>query len=83
MGDQSATSIAMEQRTKEVRERRFNVMAQHFFRRWQPDDRDEAAQFSADLFTLVREVYADALQPVGDTVKTLMATQAAVNRFKL
>lgn len=40
--------------------RQFEAYAHRFFDRWQPKDEREAAEFSAELFALVRQIYRDA-----------------------
>ena len=49
---------------EEYERKRFEVMAYAFFERWQPDDLYEARQFSAELFCLIREIYAEAAKPI-------------------
>ena len=51
---------------EDQRQRNFEYMAQSFFERWQPEDKREASQFSAELFSLVRNLYIDAQKPAMD-----------------
>lgn len=59
----SATTTRESEIVEEQRRIRFECAAKDFFRRWQPAEPDEAAQFSVELFTLVRQIYIDAAAP--------------------
>lgn len=39
---------------------------ERFTRRWMPADRNEAADFQADLLSLIQAVHRDASRPFGD-----------------
>lgn len=57
---------------KEHELKRFEFMAREFFDKWQPRDRRESAEFSAELFTLVRQIHMDAVQPHMDQMIKLV-----------
>lgn len=63
---------------KEQERRRFEYMAEDFFKRWTPEDPHEAAQFNAQLYSLVRQIYMDAQQPVLDQLGTIMGHMAVL-----
>ena len=46
--------------------KQFEYQMEDFIKRWAPDDRYERSQFDAQLISLVRQIYADAQQPVLD-----------------
>lgn len=57
------------QRDDETRQRRmFEDMIEHFTKTYRPQDRYEAAEFDRMLFTLVRQIYRDAQQPLLDQI---------------
>lgn len=67
----NATNI--ERHEEELRRRQFEAMAQHFFEKWQPEDRYEAQRFGAELFSLVRQIYIDAAAPQTELMSKIMA----------
>ena len=44
--------------------RDFEYQMESFLNQWKPTDRFEASQFEAQLFSLVRQIYADAQAPI-------------------
>jgi hypothetical protein len=58
----TATEIAARQEAD--RNDRLNRSIAEFVKRYAPDDRDEAAYFTAHLHDIVRAVYADMTTPV-------------------
>ena len=50
----------------ERRKRTFEYQIEGFLNQWKPQDRYEASQFEAQLISLVRQIYADAQEPVLD-----------------
>ena len=66
-----AKPSTIERTEKEIQQRRFEFMARAFFKRWQPNDPYEAAEFNTELFCLVRQIYVDAQQPVLDQLGVL------------
>lgn len=60
-----ATATEMiQQRDKDRQERIFQIRLEEFFRNYTPEDPREAAQFNTDLMMLVRQLYADAQEPL-------------------
>ena len=60
-----AAVAAMSEQDKQDRERRlFEYMIEAFVQAWAPQDRYERSQFDTQLHSLVRQIYADAQQPV-------------------
>ena len=55
---------AMEHFRKEREKRVFELGMEDFLRQWAPDDPYERAQFEAQLFSLVRQIYCDAQEPI-------------------
>lgn len=45
----------------------------YFIRRWQPHEPRDAAQFNAELHSLVREVYMDMQTPITQVVEAVLA----------
>ncbi|GEM_PF-6365474 len=74
--------INIEEHTKDIRKRQFESMAEHFFDRWQPADPREASRFSADLFSLVRQIYIDALEPQQKLARDLLSVQISPHFLK-
>lgn len=66
-----ATNI--EKHQEELRRRQFEAMAQHFFEKWQPEDPYEAQCFSAELFSLVRQIYIDAAAPQTELISKIIS----------
>lgn len=58
--------IDTEKYQEQQSQRVFEYMAQDFFKRWQPEDPREAAQFSAEMFSIFRRIYMDAQKPAMD-----------------
>ncbi len=50
---------------------RFQAMAQRFFKKWSPQDNYDKAEFNADFYSLVRQIYMDAQQPLLDRLAHL------------
>lgn len=59
--------------TADMQHRRFEAVAHHFFMKWQPKDPDEAHRFSAELFSLVRQIYMDAAAPQSKLMADILA----------
>lgn len=59
-----ATPLAIKRNMDEMNRIRLDTMVHSFFERWQPDDPRDAAEFSAGLFSLVRQIHIDASRPV-------------------
>jgi hypothetical protein len=54
-----------EEKFRKDREKRmYELQMESFVRQWAPDDPYEHAQFDAQLFSLVRQIYCDAQAPV-------------------
>lgn len=68
----TATATSIKSNTEEMERRRFEAMAHDFVNRWQPEDRYEAARFSAELFSLVRQLFIDVQEPLQKTVVSAM-----------
>jgi hypothetical protein len=49
---------------KEREKRVFELSMESFLRAWAPNDPCERAQFDTQLFSLVRQIYQDAQEPV-------------------
>lgn len=58
------TLETMEQHRKDREKRLFELGMEDFFRQWAPTDPYERSQFDAQLFSLVRQIYRDAQEPV-------------------
>lgn len=67
MSDAQTAVEALRAQDKERRDRHmFELRVQDFVKTWAPDDPYERAQFDAQLFSLVRQIYFDAQQTVWD-----------------
>jgi hypothetical protein len=58
------TAPGLEQSRKEREKRAFELEMEVFFGRWAPEGPYERAQFEAQLFSLVRQIYRDAQEPL-------------------
>lgn len=61
--DKTATQVGIEQRRRELDERRVTMLTAEFTHRWGPDQKGDIANFTADLHRLMREVAIEANQP--------------------
>lgn len=68
----TATDAIARQSEDARRATMLNRMIENFTRQWAPSNRDEAACFSADLFSLVRTIYIDAQEPGHRHVQKIM-----------
>lgn len=69
---ESAFSIDVEKMKERQQQHIFEYMARDFFKRWQPENPQEAHAFSAELFCLVRRIYMDAQEPaMSELIKVL------------
>jgi len=57
---------AIKSREGERRKMAFEYGIESFLNQWKPQDRYEASQFEAQLHSLVRQIYADAQEPILD-----------------
>ncbi len=62
----TATQVGLEQRAESDRRRAFEYQMESFLNQWKPADSYEASEFSAQLISLVRQIYTDAQRPVLD-----------------
>jgi hypothetical protein len=74
-------SILETQMRKDREAALFKVRMEHFSKTWAPIDRDAAAHFHAELFALVRQIYADAQEPLFKHVMQLTATMPTMPAF--
>ena len=74
---QTATSV-LDQERDAKNERMLELYMEQFWKRWAPDDKYEAAQFHAELHSLVRQIYRDAQEPL---IKQWTAVIAAMPLF--
>lgn len=49
---------------KELNERAFEQRMRQFIETWKPEDRRDASDFETQLVMLVRQIYADAQEPL-------------------
>lgn len=67
--------LAVDEMRKDREHKQFQAYAQSFFHRWAPHDPYERAEFDAEFYGLVRQIYADAVAPMAaqmaDMIKTM------------
>jgi hypothetical protein len=75
MSDQTALMANHDARMKELRERDLERRIRLFTDAWKPEDRRSASDFEAQLIMLVRQIYADAQEPllkhIGDICRAM------------
>lgn len=64
---------AFEKAAEEMRQSRIQLRMAHLIEKYAPEDRHEAAEFSAEIHMLVRDIYMDMQKPVTDTMKAILA----------
>lgn len=69
-GEDAMSSFINQEMEKES-QRRFEAFANVFFHKWQPKDPLEAQRFSAEFFSLVRQIFIDAQQPLIEQMSAL------------
>lgn len=67
----TATSIDMQKRERELQSRAFEARAEQFFKDWCPGSPEDDAAFHRDLMMLVRTIYQDAQAPLLDHIMKL------------
>lgn len=60
----TATKMSLQRDHELLKQRMFEQMAEQFFKKWSPQDRYDASEFNAEFYSLVRQIYADAQEPV-------------------
>lgn len=60
----TATEEAINNGDKERRKRVFEYQIEAFIETWKPYDRRNASRFETELIMLIRQVYADAQEPI-------------------
>lgn len=65
----------VEQEQEAMDRHRLDSMIRRFAKNWAPEDRDDRTEFETDLFSLVRQIYRDAQEPL---VKQMAAAMALV-----
>jgi hypothetical protein len=75
MSDKTLTAMHIAENDKKRNTAIFEQQVEDFFRRFAPEDRSERVQFELSLFSLVRQIYADAQEPL---LKQLTATIGAM-----
>lgn len=76
-------STFIKQATEEMKQRQFEAMANLFFEKWQPEDPREAQAFSAELFSLVRQIYIDAAAPQTELMSRLVELMPPIASARL
>lgn len=64
----TATAIDTKRHEEELNRRMFEQMIEQFTKRYRPSDSYDAAEFDSALFSLVRQIYRDAQQPLLDQI---------------
>lgn len=75
MTHKTATHVSIEQRQREIDERRLSMLIEEFTHRWGPDDKGEIARFTSHLHRLMREVSIEAQQPFIDAAAAHLASR--------
>lgn len=63
---------------KERQDMVFERMMEAFVKRYAPDDLPEAAQFHAELHSLVRQIYRDAQEPLLNYITKITESMTTV-----
>lgn len=80
----SAYTTSIRQHRENVARAQFEYMAREFFKKWQPEDPQQAHNFSAELFMLVRQIQTDSIKPLLDHITaTYQLNHMAVEAAKL
>lgn len=69
----TATETARENMERERDERSLHAAAQRFLKKWNPDHKDDALEFQADLLLLVQAVHRDAMRETHALLKNALA----------
>lgn len=62
----TATDATIKQADEARQRAMFEHMIEDFIKRWKPSEPYDQHQFEAQLFSIVRQIYRDAQQPVLD-----------------
>lgn len=75
------TMVDHEKRREDLDRRMFEQMAESFFKKWSPQgDNYQIARFHAEFYSLVRQIYRDAQEPV---LKQMTQVMSAMPMFPL
>jgi hypothetical protein len=69
----TATNQSIGQDNKERQKQAFEYQIESFLNSWAPADRYERSQFESQLHSLVRQIYADAQEPVFNELHRIIA----------
>lgn len=67
---------------KERKQQIFQQQMEAFYKRWEPRDRYDAAQFNTELMMLVRQIYADAQEPLLKHMTSIVSAYSSPLTFK-
>lgn len=70
----TALESAMQRDRESLNRRMFEQMAEQFFRKWAPADKSDASEFNAEFYSLVRQIYMDAQEPVFKQLNALISS---------